>query len=421
MPGWLIWLVVGLSAWLAVSILFGAYFGRFLDLSEPAKHTRAEPRRHAPRKAARDASVVAHEARPRQSPRILIVDDDAGLRMLLRITLTADEFDVAEAEDAQRASDLARFWRPAVVVLDVAMPGIDGLAFCSELKSRTAFGAPAVILLTGTELSEEEASRAGADSLLRKPFSPLELVGQIERLTGAPGAALPGVVGEEANEQLLLYARDLARLLEIERMQRRVLQDAYRDTVAALANTLEAKDTGTSMHSLRVRDYAVQLTAAVEPTLLEDPSLEYGFILHDIGKLGVPNELLGKTDPLTPDEREVIRRHTLIGASMLSDVAFLRGEGFNVIRFHHERWDGTGYPEGLSGTEIPLSARIFAVADAVEAMTGERPYRPPATWAAATREVATQSGAQFDPEVVSAFVRENAALRRIYDVRGKAA
>jgi HD-GYP domain-containing protein (c-di-GMP phosphodiesterase class II) len=116
-----------------------------------------------------------------------------------------------------------------------------------------------------------------------------------------------------------------------------------------------------------------------------------------------------------------VQRHTVIGAEILAGVTFLHGEGLKVIRSHHERWDGTGYPDRLSGPAIPLSARIFAVADAVDAMTGERPYRDPASWEAATSEIAAQSGRQFDPAVVQAFVRENEALRRLFDVTGKAA
>jgi response regulator RpfG family c-di-GMP phosphodiesterase len=355
------------------------------------------------------------------SQRILIVDDDAGLRLLLRTTLTADELEVAEAEDAQRASDLARFWRPTVVLLDVAMPGIDGLSFCSELKRRPAFGAPAVVLLTGTELAEQEAASAGADALLRKPFSPLELMALIDRLTSAEDVERRTRTGVEANDQLLLYARDLARLVEIERMQRRVVQDAYRETVTALANALEAKDTGTRVHSLRVRDYAVQLTAAIEPALLGDPSLEYGFLLHDVGKIGVPNDLLAKPGPLSPDELGLMQKHTVIGTEMLAEITFLHGEGLKVIRSHHERWDGTGYPDRLAEAAIPLSARIFAVADAMDAMTGVRPYRKPASWQAATKEIASESGRHFDPGVVEAFVEENDALRRVYEVTGKAA
>jgi response regulator RpfG family c-di-GMP phosphodiesterase len=417
-PGWLNWLLFGLLVWAAVSIPTALYLGRFVRSS--ARGETQEEATAGPPVAARPKPVLVggNRSTPR---RILIVDDDAGLRMLLRTTLDADDFEVAEAEDAQRASELARFWRPTVVLLDVAMPGIDGLSFSGELKRRPAYGAPVVILLTGTELTAEDAARAGADALLRKPFSPLELVTVIDRTTGADPVDLTSLPGEAGSEQLLLYARDLGRLVEIERMQRKVVQDAYRETVIALANALEVKDMPTRVHSVRVRDYAVQLTAAIEPRLLSDPSLEYGFLLHDVGKLGVPQELLAKPGALTPEELELMREHTVIGADILAEVTFLRGEGIKVIRSHHERWDGTGYPDHLVGPAIPLSARIFSVADAVDAMTGERPYREPASWDAATKEIAYERGRQFDPAVVDAFMRENEALRRVYDVTGKAA
>jgi response regulator RpfG family c-di-GMP phosphodiesterase len=415
MPGWLTWLLIGVFVWSLASIALTLGIGRFLELA--ARGDRFGGRVAATERGAgspEPAEAVAHisEVAP-PSQRILIVDDDPSLRLLLRTTLTADDFEVAEAHSAQSASDLARFWRPAVVLLDVAMPGIDGLSFCSDLKRKPSFGRPIVILLTGTELTDSEAASAGADALLRKPFSPLELMGLIDRLTGAEGVERRIASGADEDDQLLLYARDLGRLVEIERMQRRVVQDAYRETVTALANALEAKDVGTRFHSLRVRDYAVRLTAAIEPDLLADPSLEYGFLLHDVGKIGVPTDLLAKQGPLTPEEYALMQDHTVIGAQILDEVPFLHGEGIKVIRSHHERWDGTGYPDRLAGTAIPLSARIFAVADAMDAMTEDRPYRDRASWETATREIRSQSGSQFDPAVVDAFMRENDVLRRV--------
>ena len=407
MPAWLIWVLV---LWVGLSVVVALYLGRLFRMS--AREER-QPVVVAPAPVVRDG--------PPAPRRILVVDDDPGLRMLLRTTLDADDFEVAEAEDAQAASELAHFWHPSVVVLDVAMPGIDGVSFSAELKGSEAYGAPVVILLTGTDLSAESAARAGADALLRKPFSPLELVTLIDRTTGADPVEVRGRSPELPSEQLLLYARDLGRLVEIERMQRKVVQDAYRETVIALANALEVKDMATRLHSLRVRDYAVQLTALVEPQLLSDPSLEYGFLLHDVGKIAMPDELLGKPGALSPDERALVQTHTVIGAEILGDVTFLHGEGIRVIRSHHERWDGSGYPDHLAGEAIPLSARIFAVADAVDAMTGERPYRKPASLEAATKEIAAQRGRQFDPSVVEAFLKENEALRRVYDVSGRAA
>lgn len=420
MSGWLIWLLVGLLAWALLAIPLSLLVARFLRLS-------ASSLPGADAEAAASAAVVAHSApiaaqsaftrpeEPMRSRRILIVDDDAGLRALLRTTLTA-EFEVAEAADAERASHLARLWRPTLVLLDVEMPGLDGLSFCSDLKRKLVYGAPLVVLLTGAEISEEEATRVSADALLRKPFSPLELVGVIDRLTGTDSIETGTELADKPSDQVQLYARDLSRLVEIERMQRRVVQDAYRETVTALANALEAKDTGTGTHSLRVRHYAADLTAAVEPALLSDPSLEYGFLLHDVGKIGVPNELLEKQGPLSPREMEVMRRHPVIGAEILAEVTFLQGEGLKVIRSHHEHWDGTGYPDRLAGQEIPLSARIFAVADALDAMTGERPYRRPTTWAAAAEEISTQSGRQFDPDIVKVFRKKKDGLRRLFEL-----
>jgi ribonuclease P protein subunit RPR2 len=418
------WLLVAVLVWVLVAVALSLLVARFFQISESslaeaddeALARAASVPRPAP-VAAPSSPVPARE--PLRSRRILIVDDDAALRTLLHTTLSA-EFEVAEAESARHAFDLARFWRPTVVLLDVAMPGMDGLSFCAELKRKQASEAPLVLLLTGAEIGQEEAVRAQADALLRKPFSPLELLGVIDRLTGVEGVGTATELADEAGDQVLLYARDLSRLVEIERMQRRVVQDAYRETVAALANALEAKDTGTRTHSLRVRHYATDLTAAIEPGLLGDPSLEYGFLLHDVGKIGVPNELLQRRGPLSPAEMRVMQLHTVIGAEILADVTFLQGEGLNVIRSHHEHWDGTGYPDGLAAQEIPLSARIFAVADALDAMTGERPYRRPASWEAAAAEISAQSGRQFDPDVVEVFAREKASLQRLYELTAAA-
>jgi ribonuclease P protein subunit RPR2 len=214
-------------------------------------------------------------------------------------------------------------------------------------------------------------------------------------------------------EQLLLYAQDLRRLLEAERKQRLLLQNAYRDTVSALSGALESKDFGTGAHSQRVRGYAREIARTVDPTLLSDPSLEYGFLLHDVGKIGIPDRILQKPGPLTEPERRIMESHVLRGEELLGDVALLRGEGLRVIRSHHERWDGLGYPDGLRGDEIPLGGRIFAVADALDAMTSDRPYRPARGWDEAVREILGESRRQFDPDVVAAFRECESSLRQL--------
>ena len=227
--------------------------------------------------------------------------------------------------------------------------------------------------------------------------------------------------GERTGDQVLLYAEDLGRLLEIERGQRALLQNAYRATVSALAAALESKDTGTSAHSERVRLYAMELAGAVDPRLLEDPSIEYGFLLHDVGKIGIPDRILLKRGPLTPVERRLMQTHTVLGEQLLEEVPLLRHEGLLVVRSHHERWDGRGYPDRLGGDSIPLGARIFAVADTLDAITSDRPYRRAGVWEAAVAEIVRLAGKQFDPEIVDAFRDVEPSLRRIHSELAEAA
>jgi cyclic di-GMP phosphodiesterase len=299
-------------------------------------------------------------------------------------------------------------------VLDVQMPGMSGLELCSRIKAAPETADIGVVVLTGSEGGNaDDAAEAGADALLRKPFSPLELLAVSERLAGGLYGVPFRASKKAPEEQLLIYARDLRHLLEIERGQRALVQRAYVETVGALASALEAKDTGTKEHSQRVQRYAAELTRAVEPQLTEDPSTEYGFLLHDVGKMGIPDEILRKPNPLSDRERRLMEAHTVLGEQVLAGVAFLQGEGLRVVRSHHERWDGGGYPDGLEGTDIALAARVFAVADALDAMTSDRPYRQARPWKVAGQEILAESGRQFDPRVVAAFVEREVALREI--------
>jgi response regulator RpfG family c-di-GMP phosphodiesterase len=346
---------------------------------------------------------------------LLLVDDDPGVRALLRATLDAVDVEVDEAADAPAAAAAIERQIPDAIVLDVNLPGQDGLSLCRQLKSNRQTKDIPVVVLSGSDGGTPAAAmEAGADSFLRKPFSPLELLAIVERLAGGLyGIPFRASKKREPQEQLLLYARDLRHLLEIERGQRHLLENAYHETVAALATALETKDTGTRAHSQRVQSYAIELTKALEPELIDDQSTEVGFLLHDVGKIGIPDDILLKPGPLSEAERRRMETHTVLGEQMLGGVAFLQGEGLRVVRSHHERWDGAGYPDGVARTEIPVSARIFAVADALDAMTSDRPYRAAMSWAAAGREILAQSKRQFDPAVVDAFVGRERSLRAI--------
>jgi putative two-component system response regulator len=346
--------------------------------------------------------------------RLLLVDDDEGLRALLRTTFEVFDIEVDEAASGQAALQRIAEHRPDVVVLDVKMPGMSGLEVCLAIKRNEATADIGVVLLTGSEGgTEANALAVGADSFVRKPFSPLELLAVTERLAGGLYGIPFRATNKGPEEQLLLYARDLRHLLEIERGQRSLVQQAYMETVSALASALETKDTGTRAHSQRVQRYATVLARAVEPDLIQDPSTVYGFLLHDVGKIGIPDRVLLKPEPLTDAELRLMKTHTVLGEQMLGGVAFLQGEGLRVVRSHHERWDGAGYPDGLGGEEIPIGARIFAVADALDAMTSDRPYRKARSWQEAGDEIVTESGRQFDPEVVSRFVAYEPELRAI--------
>jgi ribonuclease P protein subunit RPR2 len=189
-------------------------------------------------------------------------------------------------------------------------------------------------------------------------------------------------------------------------------------TVRALANAVEARDAYTSKHAERVAAYGLAIAGAGRFDLGGGPEVEFGFLLHDIGKLAIPDAILFKPGPLTAEERKEIERHTVLGSQILDGIEFL-GDAKLVVRSHHERWDGGGYPDGLRGDEIPLAARVFCVADTFDALTTDRPYRSASSFEAARALIAEASGTQFDPAVVEAFATiEDAELRRISDEVG---
>jgi HD-GYP domain-containing protein (c-di-GMP phosphodiesterase class II) len=169
-----------------------------------------------------------------------------------------------------------------------------------------------------------------------------------------------------------------------------------------------------TVHSQRAHRYALELAHAVDPSLLDDESLEYGFVFHDVGKIGIPDSILLKPAGLTRTETLLMRTHTVLGEQILDRMSLLRGEGLKVVRSHHERWDGDGYPDGLAGTAIALGVRIFAVADALDAMTSHRPYRRAQRWSAAVKEIRRSAGTQFDPHVVRVFIECEPALRGLH-------
>jgi HD-GYP domain-containing protein (c-di-GMP phosphodiesterase class II) len=202
--------------------------------------------------------------------------------------------------------------------------------------------------------------------------------------------------------QLERYAADLREVFKQERNRAQELRDSYRATVRALSNAVEARDAYTGKHAERVTAYGIALAQAIGLDTDRVPGIEFGFLLHDVGKVGVPDAILFKPGTLDEAEFALIAQHPVIGSEILRDVDFL-GDGKLVVRHHHERWDGTGYPDRLARDEIPLAARVFAVADALDALTTDRPYRRGTRFARARDEIRSHAGSQFDPEVVEAL------------------
>ncbi|MFL5860818.1 MAG: HD-GYP domain-containing protein [Solirubrobacteraceae bacterium] len=202
--------------------------------------------------------------------------------------------------------------------------------------------------------------------------------------------------------QLERYAADLRETFKEERTLTQQLTRSYRATVRALSNAVEARDAYTGKHAERVAAYGIELARAAGLSRPDAPELEFGFLLHDIGKLAVPDSILYKPGPLTAEERALMARHPAIGAEIVGQIDFL-SEAAQVVRSHHERWDGMGYPDGLMGDHIPQAARVFAVADVLDALTTDRPYRAGFPLRQARAMIMEECGSHFDPEVIEAF------------------
>jgi ribonuclease P protein subunit RPR2 len=226
-----------------------------------------------------------------------------------------------------------------------------------------------------------------------------ELIQEIERLRGE--LARREQESADKERQLERYAADLRETFKQERSRSHQVRESYTATVRALSNAVEARDAYTGKHAERVTAYGLEIAAALDPPLI-DPELEFGFLLHDIGKVAIPDAILYKPGRLTEKERALMAQHPLIGSHIIGGIKFLRPAAA-VVRSHHERWDGRGYPDGLAGEAIPLSARVFAVADVLDALTTVRPYRPASSLHVAREMIVAESGTHFDPRVVDAF------------------
>jgi putative nucleotidyltransferase with HDIG domain len=229
-----------------------------------------------------------------------------------------------------------------------------------------------------------------------------ELIAENDRLRRRLAAAEREAA--DSARQLERYATDLRETFKSERDRAQQLTQSYMATVRALSNAVEARDAYTGKHAERVTRFAIEVARELGLPAPDSPEVEFGFLLHDVGKLAIPDSILFKPGPLTTEERALMSRHTIVGAEIMRDIEFL-AEASQVVRSHHERWDGDGYPDGLAGEQIPLNARVFAVADVFDALTTNRPYRVALSFEQARAMIEAQSGRHFDPQVVAAFRR----------------
>lgn len=347
-------------------------------------------------------------------PRILVVDDLKENTIILRRFLEPKGYEVVPAYSGEEALHSVATVLPDVVLLDLVMPGMDGFTVCRRLKSDPRSHLVPVVVITG--MAERDANiralEAGADDFMLKPFDATLLDARIRN----------SLRSKALQDQIILYQRQLEEHNELleERIRERTVQltRTQQVTVFSLAKLAESRDTETGEHLDRMRRYTTELarelaTWPAYQNTLDDQFVESLFEsspLHDIGKVGIPDQILLKPGKLSPAEFDVMKIHTLIGGETLKAAdqeaggdSFL-SMGRDIAFAHHEKWDGTGYPHGLKGSEIPLAARICALGDVYDALTSKRPYKEAFTHDKSRQIIIEGRGKHFDADVVDAFL-----------------
>ena len=347
--------------------------------------------------------------------KVLVVDDLAyGLRTLRAIFQSAG-YEVAAARDGQEALDSVRANRPDFVITDILMPRLDGFQLCRAIKSDPALADIPVLFYTGdyTDAADREfGASLGAAGYLTKPMEPRELLHEVSRILGHPEPALKPRSHLRETFAAAYADRLAAKLQDKVTALNTALSDldeTYTGTVAALALALAGREGSNAIESERPARLAQMFCERVAPDLAADPNVFRGFLLHDIGKLMLPEGLLTKPGPLTAQERASFERQSAVAADILRNVPGL-GRALEIVRHHHEHWDGSGYPDRLKGDEIPLGARIFLICNAFEAIRGARPYKPSRSVPEAISEIRKGAGQRFDPSLVEPFVAMVAEL-----------
>ncbi len=306
--------------------------------------------------------------------RILVVDDMATNRALIRAVLNAQEFEVLEADSGATALARISSLRPDVVLLDVMMPDLDGIEVCRRLRAQEEYRLLPIIMLTSLGSPDDvvHGMEVGATDYITKPFNAVELTARVRA------------------------AVDKKRLTD--------RLDDTESVLFALARVVEAKDGTTGDHCDRLSHLSVVLGEAMGLPYDDLEALRRGGILHDIGKVAIPDAVLLKKDKLSDEEWAIIRQHPTTGAYLCSALRTMR-RTVDIIRYHHEKWNGSGYPSGLAGNEIPLLARVFQVVDVYDALCNQRPYKPSLPRDEVARILREETTRGFwDPDIVDVFL-----------------
>src|SRR5687767_3223436 len=331
------------------------------------------------------------------SPSILIVDDELEITEILA-DLLSEDYDCVKAGSAEQALVQLRRNQFQLVISDITMPGMSGLEMIPHVKEQSPD--TVVVMISGMQTVESAigALRLGAFDYLMKPFDLRQVEAVVKRALEHHDLVVAKQRYENHLEELVEQ-----RTAELDRALNS-LEDAYRSTLRALTAALETRDSETHGHSERVVTYSLRLGREYGLDSRRIKALEFGSLLHDIGKIGVPDSILRKPAKLTDEEWVLMRQHPVHGQQILRGIEFLEGPA-RVVAQHHEKWDGSGYPLGLQGDDIDLCARIFSVADAFDAITSDRVYRRGKSYQEAADELDEWAGRQFDPKVVEAFHR----------------
>jgi response regulator RpfG family c-di-GMP phosphodiesterase len=346
-------------------------------------------------------SDPTRDADPRN---VLVVDDDAAVRELLADGLETFGYPSVTAGGIDEAFEIVKAEPLRLVLSDIDMPGGDGMQLLKRIKSHDP--GLDVIMVTGAVDADTavQAIRQGASDYVTKPFNLDEVQIVVERTLEKRRLILENKAHQDHLEELVTQrTRELVeKKREVEKLFTE-LEETYESTLQALVTALDLRDNETHGHSYRVVEYAVVVAERMGVTEPQLTWIRRGAILHDVGKIGVPDAILRKPDKLTEDEWREMRRHPEMGYEMLKHISFLE-PALDIVLYHQERYGGLGYPQGRRGDEIPLGARIFAVVDTFDAMTSDRPYRAALRMQEVRDEILRCRATQFDPKVVDAFM-----------------